>query len=457
MNSNSNSSKSNHDDEAELQPTLQYERMRLQALSNQLLEREHIVQERAALMETVDSMVRSISREPNMERLLVSILQSLMTLITQTQKSSMYVFDDLSAMFRFRAAVGYDLEAIASIELTREEAEHRWAGENFRIADGIYLIQEFPENNEGEKFNDFPPPACALAMTIISQGKINGVVFLDNYDDKSAFSADDVEKLIAVREHIGAAFEKVHIIDTLERQTASLHEANTIKTELLDIAAHDLKNPLSAVLLTVELLQQDEAITNDSKAYEMLESITREANRMLQLIHNLLTVSAHEEYGLSINVAHVPLRMLMGALQENYRRPASEKQQQLRFEADERNKNLTCFADEAALYQVLENLLSNAMKFSLPGTTITVRYFLAGNKVRIEVQDEGPGFTEADKQKLFTKFTHLSARPTGGEHSTGLGLSIVKKMVEAMNGRVWCESEAGKGATFVVELPAVAT
>ena len=80
---------------------------------------------------------------------------------------------------------------------------------------------------------------------------------------------------------------------------------------------------------------------------------------------------------------------------------------------------------------------------------------MANGYVRLEVQDEGQGISEADMTKLFGKFARLSARPTGGEHSTGLGLSIVKKMVEAMQGRVWCESELGKGATFVVELPSV--
>ena len=75
--------------------------------------------------------------------------------------------------------------------------------------------------------------------------------------------------------------------------------------------------------------------------------------------------------------------------------------------------------------------------------------------IRIEIEDQGPGITEADMKKLFGKFARLSAQPTGGEHSTGLGPSIVKKLVEAMNGRVWCESEPGKGAKFIVELPAV--
>jgi signal transduction histidine kinase len=73
--------------------------------------------------------------------------------------------------------------------------------------------------------------------------------------------------------------------------------------------------------------------------------------------------------------------------------------------------------------------------------------------LHIEIQDEGPGISPEDMKTMFRKFTRLSARPTGGEHSTGLGLSMVKKMLEAMNGKVWCESELGKGATFIVELP----
>ena len=103
--------------------------------------------------------------------------------------------------------------------------------------------------------------------------------------------------------------------------------------------------------------------------------------------------------------------------------------------------------------QVLENLVSNAVKYSPPGKNIFVRLQHSAEAVRCEVQDEGPGLSPEDQKKLFGKFARLSAKPTGGEHSTGLGLSIVKKMVEAMNGKVWCESELGKGATFIVEFP----
>ena len=102
--------------------------------------------------------------------------------------------------------------------------------------------------------------------------------------------------------------------------------------------------------------------------------------------------------------------------------------------------------------QIFDNLLSNALKYSPQNTKVCVELSSAGGKVRFSVCDEGPGLTEDDKQKLFGKFARLSAEPTGGEHSTGLGLSIVKKMVEMMGGEVRCESESGKGAAFIVEL-----
>jgi signal transduction histidine kinase len=132
---------------------------------------------------------------------------------------------------------------------------------------------------------------------------------------------------------------------------------------------------------------------------------------------------------------------------------AAVKGLKLNFEA--KTSPVFVMADEVAAMQVIDNIVSNAVKYSPNGENknIWVRVVESNKAYRIEVQDEGPGLTDADKDKLFGHFARLSAQPTGGEHSTGLGLSIVKKMVEAMNGKIWCESEKGKGATFIVELP----
>jgi signal transduction histidine kinase len=100
-------------------------------------------------------------------------------------------------------------------------------------------------------------------------------------------------------------------------------------------------------------------------------------------------------------------------------------------------------------------LISNAIKYSSPNKNISINLFNNYDNVRFKIQDEGPGLSDADQQKLFSQFTRLTPQPTGGEHSTGLGLFIVKQLVEAMQGRVWCESMLGHGATFIVEFPRV--
>jgi two-component system sensor histidine kinase/response regulator len=110
-------------------------------------------------------------------------------------------------------------------------------------------------------------------------------------------------------------------------------------------------------------------------------------------------------------------------------------------------------ADPTALSQVLGNLVSNAVKFSPPGKEISIGLRSADSYVECYIQDQGPGFTEADKTRMFQRYGRLSAQPTGGEPSAGLGLSIVKKLVEAMGGALICESTAGSGARFTVRLP----
>ena len=109
--------------------------------------------------------------------------------------------------------------------------------------------------------------------------------------------------------------------------------------------------------------------------------------------------------------------------------------------------------DEERLWQVVDNLISNAIKYSPLGSTIIVRCHRNTSVARLSVQDFGPGLTDEDKAKLFGHFQRLSAQPTAGENSSGVGLSIVKKIVELHKGRIWVESEYGKGATFIVELP----
>jgi signal transduction histidine kinase len=177
-------------------------------------------------------------------------------------------------------------------------------------------------------------------------------------------------------------------------------------------------------------------------------------------------VNAIEEGGIKLNPTLFDIRETVNRIVESYTQRAVQKNILLHYSFPD--EAVMTLADERLTEQVVENLISNAVKYSPPNKNVFVRMANNGKEnansqnvqpataqamVRIEVQDEGPGISEEDKKKLFGKFSRLSAQPTGGEHSTGLGLSIVKNLVEVMNGEVWCDSVLGEGAVFILELP----
>ena len=135
----------------------------------------------------------------------------------------------------------------------------------------------------------------------------------------------------------------------------------------------------------------------------------------------------------------------------DFKKLAELKEINLQVEAAD--KQVKTLIDPIYLNQVYENILSNAIKFSPTGKDVNVRLLHNATVVRTEISDQGPGVPKEEMDRLFSKFSKLSAQPTAGESSTGLGLSLVKRYVELMNGKVWCESIEGQGATFIVEIP----
>ena len=236
----------------------------------------------------------------------------------------------------------------------------------------------------------------------------------------------------------------------LKHARQQLREINEEKNEFMGIAAHDLRNPLGAVKGYAELILEEPEMPR-SDLQDSAQRIREATARMLEMVQNLLDANRIERGEMKLHLMPTDLGQLISAVIEAQRPRAAAKQQQLHLQNEAAGVRVD--VDPNVTVQILENLVSNAVKYSPPGKNIFARLKHETSSVRIEVQDEGPGLSAEDQKKLFGKFARLSAKPTGGEHSTGLGLSIVKKMVEAMNGRVWCESEPGKGATFIVVLP----
>jgi two-component system sensor histidine kinase/response regulator len=281
------------------------------------------------------------------------------------------------------------------------------------------------------------------------------VIFLSAADDKGfivrALESGGVD-------YITKPFNHAELISRVRTQLAlksardRLRRLAEDKDELIGILAHDLKNHLGGMQMSAQLLfdRVSRSPSADERTRQLAENIAYSSGQLLAFVKEFLA-NAAADHGITIKPATLNLSDAAAAAVQQYQETARRKR--LDVQVDLPDEGTAVLADVSALDQVLDNLLSNALKFSPPGKRILVRVQTGPTYVECRVQDYGPGFTEEDKARMFRRYARLSARPTGGEPSTGLGLSIVRKLVRAMNGELICENVAGAGAAFMVRLP----
>jgi two-component system, sensor histidine kinase and response regulator len=222
------------------------------------------------------------------------------------------------------------------------------------------------------------------------------------------------------------------------------------KDDLLGMISHHLQNNLAGINMSAQLLIDRLSTGSDARSCLIAENVRRTSSEMRVFIRSLLSNAAADR-GVSINLEPIRLSEAVTRVLRQYQDAACSKELTLRSELP--NEGVFIRADPAALDQVLDNLISNAVKFSPPKREVSVTLLRRPAHMECWIQDQGPGFTEEDKRRMFHRYTRLSARPTAGEPSTGLGLSIAKKLVHAMHGELTCQSSPGQGATFVLGFP----
>jgi signal transduction histidine kinase/ligand-binding sensor domain-containing protein len=235
----------------------------------------------------------------------------------------------------------------------------------------------------------------------------------------------------------------------LETANEALRAASDLKSQLLNIASHDMKNPLTAIREFSRILREE--VGSDSHLGELIDLIFSSSDEMLRLVTQLLDSSALESGKLELNIRPVDVSALAQLVVHKSLKQAELKGQKIHLESVEEGKSVV-MADFDRLQEAMDNLLNNAVKYSEKDKGIWVSVSSIDEKAVFQVRDEGPGISKEELPKVFGKFQKLSSQPTGGENSTGLGLSIVKQIVEMHGGRVWAESELGSGSQFFIEL-----
>jgi signal transduction histidine kinase len=242
--------------------------------------------------------------------------------------------------------------------------------------------------------------------------------------------------------------------EAINLKNLELIQLNDEKTHLISVVAHDLRSPLSRIFGLTNLIKMEAGnLTTEQKEYVRL--ISSMAEQLNDMTSKILDMNAIESQRINLKLEKVDISKLLQETCINFELAASKKQ--IQIISNFPPGNYFAQLDSGYATQIFENLLSNAIKFSPAYKQIFLDLEETADKILVKIQDQGPGFSSEDLPKLFGKFQKLSARPTAGENSTGLGLSIVKKYVEAMRGEISCVNKTGQGATFIITFDKVKT
>jgi len=264
-------------------------------------------------------------------------------------------------------------------------------------------------------------------------------------DKVKAFAAGGVDYLTKPIEH-EEALARVRTHLALRRLRRDLQDELAMKARFMRIAGHDLRNPLCLIIMAGELARRQPATPPPVGKY--LENITESATQMRRIIDTFLEIRPAS----ASQAGRVDLNLIGVAIARQHEHMAEQKRIAIATEFAAVLPLARC--DAALAYQAFTNFTSNALKFTPPGGSVTLRTRLAGDRIRGEVHDSGPGVPAAERGQLFQEHARLSPRPTAGEESHGLGLAIVKHLVESQSGTVGAEFPETGGSVFWFELPA---
>jgi signal transduction histidine kinase len=217
------------------------------------------------------------------------------------------------------------------------------------------------------------------------------------------------------------------------------------------MCAHDLRNPLSSIRGLAELMRENAAGSLTDEQMEIVQTIHAASQSMLQLVNELLDVATIEAGHLKL--AKEPTKIADLVKRSVHLNGIEAAKKSTRVEMVNKTKNPAIDVDRNKMRQVVDNLINNAVKYSPRGSLITVQINADESSAGFSVKDNGPGIPDNERHKLFKDYGRLSAQPTGGEKSTGLGLAICRNIVEAHGGTIGADNIPGHGCEFVVRLP----
>ncbi|MCX6175353.1 MAG: ATP-binding protein [Ignavibacteriales bacterium] len=310
------------------------------------------------------------------------------------------------------------------------------------------LFDQLVEQDEVELVGTNSP--SWIGVPLQTPSKTIGVLVLQHYEEENVYTERDVKFLDTVGSQIAIVIERKLAEKEIKKRNEQLSKLNSEKDKFFSIIAHDLKNPFVTILGFSELLLADYAELNDEERKYYIEEMKKSADLSHNLLQNLLLWSRAQTGRIEFNPQKLNLHNIFHENLDLVKATADRKQIQLNHDLPD---DITLIADEDMLNTIIRNLLTNAIKFTNKGGTISVKAVSNEHDIEIAVADSGVGMDQKTIDNLFRLDVTSSASGTESESGTGLGLILCKEFVEKNNGKIWVESELGKGSTFYFNLP----
>ncbi|HEY7316888.1 MAG TPA: ATP-binding protein, partial [Candidatus Binatia bacterium] len=289
-----------------------------------------------------------------------------------------------------------------------------------------------------------------LALPLLREGRILGALTVWR-KQAGSFSAEVINLLQTFATQSALAIQNARLFREIEEKSKQIEAANRHKSEFLANMSHELRTPLNAIIGFSEVLQERLFGELNEKQAEYTDDILTSGRHLLSLINEILDLSKVEAGRMELELATFDLPLAIENARTFVRERATKHGINLDVTIDERLGDFV--GDERKIKQVLLNLLSNAVKFTPEGGRIGIKARQADGSVEISVSDTGIGIAPEDQAKIFEEFRQVGGDYAHKTEGTGLGLTLAKKFVELHGGRIWVESEVGKGSIFRFSLP----
>lgn len=296
----------------------------------------------------------------------------------------------------------------------------------------------------------------SLTCPLLANNVPVGFIFFSSVEP-NVYSKTHIDTFLDIANQLAVIVEKSWMMSEIVRQKSELEQQNAklrslqdLKNTFVAVAAHDLRNPIANIMIGVELLSTSDESIFSAQDYNVIEQIQAQAKYMRALLDDLLSVTEIESGRFHIQHDEIDVNSFLEDAVRRHRVLSNTKQITVSLAPVPPG---VVYADSLRLRQVIDNLISNALKYSPSGSLVTLRGDFDSEGWRIEVRDNGPGIADEEQAALFQEFSRLSTRPTDGESSTGLGLAITRRIIEAHDGNIGVESKVGEGSMFWFTLP----